>query len=81
MTRVRTRILEGEPLTYDGTNAREVEAFAGDLYAGIEAGCPVILNDDGTETLMSPGWRLVRWDGGGLTVFAPGAARLLLEDA
>lgn len=62
--RWRSRLLTGDAAVYDGTNAGVIEAFAGQDWRGLdENGLPVVLNADGDEVTLKPGWAATRADG------------------
>ncbi|HEV2452209.1 MAG TPA: hypothetical protein VGS62_09820 [Streptosporangiaceae bacterium] len=63
---------EGIAVTWDGANADELKAVAGDRFEGLAA---LVRNDDGDLVPMLPGWVAAPWPDGseGLGIFSPGA--------
>ncbi len=62
-TRGRLKALECEYVTFDGTNAAEVEALAGKDWMGNLQDPPSVLvrNINGHTVGVQPGWTVARW--------------------
>ena len=61
--RVRTKALSGEAVRWDGANAGELQALAGEHYEGTHASSALIRSRDGELIHVRPGWVVSRWDG------------------
>lgn len=57
------RALEGVAVRWDGTNADDLQALAGDLYEGTYASSALIRNEAGELVHVRPGWVVSRWPG------------------
>jgi len=82
--RGRLKTLGCDYVTFDGTNAAEVEALAGKDWMGTLADPPSVLvrNIDGRTVGVQAGWTAARWDGtDGVITSAPGAWAVLAEEA
>jgi hypothetical protein len=81
--RGRLKTLHCQYVTYDGSNAGEVEALAGDDWLGPGRGSSVLVrNIDGGTAEVRCGWTVSRWDGmDGVITSAPGAWAVLTEEA
>ena len=82
--RGRLKALECEYVTFDGTNAAEVEALAGKDWLGNLKDPPSVLvrNIDGHTVGVQSGWTVARWDGAdGVITSSAGAWAALAEDA
>ncbi len=81
--RGRLKALRCEYVTYDGSNAGEVEALAGEDWLGPGPGSSLrVRNADGDEVQVRRGWTVARWDGtDGVITSAPGAWAVLAEEA
>ncbi|MFZ0227616.1 MAG: hypothetical protein WAL41_11855 [Mycobacterium sp.] len=80
--RVKSRALNGEAVKWDGTNAAELAALAGDRFEGTYASSALVRGRDGELIHVRPGWTVACWDGAdGVTVSSAGAWAALAEDA
>ena len=71
--RARLKPLEGEAVRWDGTNAGDLAALAGDAYEGTYASSALIRTLDGEIVHVRPGWVVSKWDGvDGLIVSSAG---------
>lgn len=69
---VKTRDLQGEAARWDGTNADELAALAGDRFEGTYASSALVRGADGELIHVRPGWVVSRWDGqDGVIVSSP----------
>ncbi len=80
--RGRLRTLGCDYVTYDGTNAADVEALAGEDWLGPGPGSSLLVrNSDGDTAEVRRGWTVARWDGtDGVITSAPGAWAALAEE-
>ena len=82
--RGRLKALECEYVTFDGTNATDVEAIAGKDWLGNLHDPPSVLvrNIDGDTVDVRPGWSVARLDGtDGVVTSSAGAWAILAEAA
>ena len=80
--RVRTKALQGEAVRWDGTNADELAALAGEHYEGTHASSALIRGRDGELVHVRPGWVVTHWDGtDGVTVSSAAAWEAWAEEA
>ena len=77
---VRTKALEGAAVRWDGANADELAALAGNSYEGTYASDALVRNRDGDLVHVRPGWVVVVWGGAGeADVYSAGAWRAQVE--
>ena len=80
--RVKTKALQGDAVRWDGSNADELAALAGDRYEGTHASSALIRGTDGELIHVRPGWFVSRWDGqDGVNVSSAGAFGVWAEQA
>ena len=66
--RVKTRALQGEAVTFDGTNTDELAALIGDAFEGTDekdSSVALVRNMDGDLVRVHPGWLVCVWDANG----------------
>jgi hypothetical protein len=80
--RAMTKALKGEAVRWDGTNADELEALAGEHYEGTHASSALVRGRDGELIHVRPEWVVSRWDGvDGVTVSSAGAWEAWAQEA
>jgi hypothetical protein len=82
MMQVRTKALEGRAVRWDGTNADELQALAGERYEGTHASSALVRGGSGELVHVRPGWVVSHWDGqDGVTVSSAEAWAAWAEEA
>ena len=54
--RFKTKPIEGDAVRWDGTNADELAALAGDRYEGTHASAALVRGTEGELIHVRPGW-------------------------
>lgn len=78
---IRVRELAGWVM-WDGSNADELKALAGDRFEGVYDTAALVRNNDGHLVHVQQGWIVSTWKGvPGVVCWSPGAWRTVTEEA